>query len=326
MSIIEKLDSKDIIRIQHFNVCKVDGITMDEIRKLYTCRDIGKKCAVYKIDKFIHHLKYKHNLNLIDYCEKFLGCEWKKCPITGLKVNYRRRNKDYIELNKYHDSAILTKENSQLVRDYCDKFSRERRGKNNPMYGLKPWNKGLGLEHPSIKATADKWRGTKMSESAKEKMKQRRAENPLKARHTQPHSNETKEFLRKHTAKLWASGVFSKTTSIHIKMREFLTELKLKELPQEEHQIDYYSVDFAFVKSKIAIECDGDYYHVNPMFYPNGPEDAIQRRNYGRDKRKNEWLKQKEWVVIRFWECEINAGSYKEKLKCKLKELNLLEE
>lgn len=326
MSIIEKIDLIDVIRTEHFKICKADGLSLDEIVKLYTGKDIGKSCAVYKMDKFIHHIKTVHQLSLIEYCEKYLDCVWKTCPITGLKVNYLIGSKDYIKLNNYHDTAILTKKNSELVRNYCQRFSEDRRGSNNPMYGHTPWNKGLGLEHPSIKAIADQRRGTKMSDSSKEKMRQKRAENPLKARHTQPHSDETKEFLRKHTAKLWATGVFSKVTSIHLKMREFLQTLKLKDKISEEHQIDYYSVDFALVSYKIAIECDGDYFHVNPLFYPNGPETATQRRNYGRDRAKNRWLSKQGWTVIRFWECEINAGTYKEKLLCKLRELNLLEE
>lgn len=325
MSIIEKVGSKDVIHVKHFEKCKIDNVSLEEMRKLYTGKDIGKKCAIYKMHKFIFHLKTKYNLSLTEYCKQYLDIEWKKCPITGLDVNYIIRSKDYITLNNYHETAVLTKSNSELVRNYCKKFSEERRGDRNPMFGKPSWNKGLKADNNEIiKSIANQRLGLKMSEESRSKMRQRRAENPLKARHTIPHSDETKEFLRKNTARLWAEGIFSKTSSIHIKMREFLKTINLIHPFLEEFQIDYYSVDFAFPDVKLAIECDGDYYHINPQFYPNGPETAVQRRNAGRDKRKNEWLKQQGWTVIRIWECEINAGSYKEKLICKLKELNLL--
>ncbi len=113
-------------------------------------------------------------------------------------------------------------------------------------------------------------------------------------------------------------------TSIHLKMRSYLATLALTEAPAEEHQEVYYSIDFAFPEHKVAIECDGDYFHINPAFYPNGPKDAIQRRNEGRDKAKNTFLRNRGWTVIRVWECDINAGTFKDTLLCKLKESGLL--
>ncbi len=325
MEIIKEVNSKKVIERQHFEVCKIDGKTLKEICALYTGKDIGRKSGIYSFYKFIYHIEHKHNLTLIEYCEKYLNIVWPVCPITGLKVNYNVRNKDYLLINDYHHSAKLTKENSQKVRDYCQRFSDERKGENNPMYGKEAWNKGLGLEHPIIKANADKKRGTKMGEESKAKMRQRRAESPLKARHTQPHTQEVKDNMRIHTAKLWATGVFNRVTSIHIKMREFLATLKLKEGLEEEFQAKYYSLDFAFPNVKVAIECDGTYYHVDPRIYPNGPKDKIQRRNFGRDKAKNKYLGDRGWTIIRCWETEINDGSFKEYILCKLKELNLLE-
>ena len=82
-------------------------------------------------------------------------------------------------------------------------------------------------------------------------------------------------------------------------------------------------MDFAFPEYKVGIECDGDYYHVNPIFYPNGPETKMQKRNFGRDKAKNQFLESLGWTILRFWECEINAEVYKDKLVKQLRELGL---
>lgn len=142
-----------------------------------------------------------------------------------------------------------------------------------------------------------------------------------------PHSPETREKMRVITAGRWAVGGFNKgTTSIHLKMREFLNGLVLKEPFKEEHQVLYYSLDFAFPQAKVAVECDGDYFHINPKFFPNGPKDAIQRRNAGRDRAKNTFLLNRGWTVIRIWECDINAGTYKDSLLCKLKQSGLLDD
>ena len=107
-------------------------------------------------------------------------------------------------------------------------------------------------------------------------------------------------------------------------MREFLQTLDLIENPVEEYQIKYFSADFAFPEHKIAIECQGQYYHVDPRVYPNGPKTAVQRRNFGRDKAKKKYLDMKGWIMLEAWEAEINDGSFKEDILCKLKELKLL--
>ena len=49
MSIIEKLDSIDVIHVKHFSVCKIDNTSIEEMRKLYTGKDIGRTCAIYKM-------------------------------------------------------------------------------------------------------------------------------------------------------------------------------------------------------------------------------------------------------------------------------------
>ena len=132
------------------------------------------------------------------------------------------------------------------------------------------------------------------------------------------HSATTIRKLRAHTAALWASGRFAGVSSIHIKMRDFLNTLTLVEPYQEEYQVGYFSMDFAFPLHKIAIECQGTFFHVDPRIYSDGPINAIQRRNFGRDKVKRLLTKRKGWTIIEVWETEINDGSFKKTLQKEL--------
>ena len=79
--------------------------------------------------------------------------------------------------------------------------------------------------------------------------------------------------------------------------------------------------DFAFVKAKIAVFCDGDFWHGRGF----GTEERAHRfefrtnseywlakikRNIEKDRAVNAELEAQGWVVMRFWESEIlkNAG------------------
>jgi len=73
-----------------------------------------------------------------------------------------------------------------------------------------------------------------------------------------------------------------------------------------EYCIGYYHVDIVIVDLKIAIECDGDYWHGNPKFYPSPSLKQISRQNH--DKRRNSFLQNRDWKILRFWEYDINTN------------------
>ena len=321
MEKIEILDLGYLIPNIHFQQCEICKEKYEVFKQKYKWHHV--RGLHYKLNMFIHHIQVDHHIQIKEYCQQYLNIQWPRCPKKHKDVGWKVTGKG-LKLSKYNRGAGLSQEECPKFKAACERFSRERVGVGNPMFGKEPWNKGLGLENPIIKATADKWRGSKMSEESKVKMRQRRAESPIKARHTQPHTPEVVEKMRETTAKLWASGVFSRETSIYKKMREFLQSLNLKYPFQEEYQMDWYSIDFAWPDQKIALEADGDYYHINPLFYPDGPKDRIQRRNFGRDRAKNKYLAKKGWTILRHWECEINSGVFKEKLINQLKSLNII--
>ena len=316
----------NLIPIDTFNTCLNTGATKKDIIKLYPTRKDG----AYYLDKFVRYLKNYLNLSLKEYLLYNFGFEWPKCSITGADLGYSISGKG-IKISRYSRGGIR-KENCENFKKFCEKISRERIGAGNPMYKKKPWNKGVTADNdPRVKAIADKRTGRKASPEAIEKQKETYKKTwPKNGKYPNSgnkYSEESRKKMSLITAQRWANGSFKKESSIHIKVREFLKEIEFYESWDEEFQVRYFSFDFAFPKVKVAIEVQGGFYHVDPRIYPNGPVCAIQRRNFGRDKVKRKVCGEQEgWTIIEVWEIEINNGEFKEYLKCRLRELNLLKE
>ncbi|MGK5095324.1 very short patch repair endonuclease [Deltaproteobacteria bacterium TL4] len=78
--------------------------------------------------------------------------------------------------------------------------------------------------------------------------------------------------------------------------------------------------DFIFVKAKIAVFCDGDFWHghnwtirgMNSLEEELGQYSPFWRqkieRNIERDKKVNDALTNQGWLVMRFWESEIKKS------------------
>ena len=67
--------------------------------------------------------------------------------------------------------------------------------------------------------------------------------------------------------------------------------------------------DFYLPKYNTIIEVDGDFYHCNPIKYPDGPICKTQEKNLKRDQQKNQWAKNNGFKLLRFWETDINNNS-----------------
>jgi very-short-patch-repair endonuclease len=63
--------------------------------------------------------------------------------------------------------------------------------------------------------------------------------------------------------------------------------------------------DFYLPKYNTIIEVDGDFYHCNPIKYPNGSICKTQEKNLIRDKEKNDWAQDNGFKLLRFWENDI---------------------
>lgn len=320
MSIFKLDPLTNIIHISTFETCLETGRSRKEITKLYPKRENG----AYYIDKFLNHLKNETGLGLREYCKKHFDFNWPKCSVKKVDLGFNITGRG-VEISRYARGAI-NKDSNESFRKSCERMSEKRKGEGNPMFGKKAWNSGIGLEDPRIEEIARKRRGKITPENVKKKQSESAKKRKIHGHTGRMHSDENKEKFRINTARLWAEGSFNRTTSIHIKVREFLKTLNLKSDWVEEFQVKYFSFDFAFPDVKIAIEVQGTFFHIDPRVYPDGPICAIQRRNFGRDKAKKKVCEDQEgWKIIEAWEKEINNGEFEEILLCKLRELNLLE-
>jgi very-short-patch-repair endonuclease/uncharacterized Zn-finger protein len=60
--------------------------------------------------------------------------------------------------------------------------------------------------------------------------------------------------------------------------------------------------DFYIPNNKAFIEFDGDYYHCNPVKFPNGPINEMQEKKIEKDKIKNKWMSDNHKTIIHIWE------------------------
>jgi len=313
MRIIETNFNKTI-PIEYFAECLLDGRTRKEIVSLYPTRSDG----AYYLDKFSNYLWDTYKITLKDYIKKFCEDDYPKFE-TGEDLGFRKTGVGIV-FSRYIRGKV-NKENCEKFKKGCEKLSGERKGEGNPMFGKTPWNKDS--EEFSIWLSKQK-KGVPLTEAHKKKLSESAKKRTIHGHTGRKHSEESKEKMRIATAKRFQDGSFGKRSNIQEKVWDFLCLCDLIEEPKEEFFFKYFSLDFAFEGAKVAIEVQGQFFHVDPRFYPNGPINAVQRRNFGRDKAKKKILERYGWELIEVWEKEINDESYQKELICKLQKLGLL--
>lgn len=114
------------------------------------------------------------------------------------------------------------------------------------------------------------------------------------------------------------SSIKSKNTGPELLLRKALWQKGFR------YRINYKQLsgkpDIVFTKAKIAIFCDGDFWHGHNWALRGIPslEEELASysdfwkekilRNIERDKKNNEELKKSGWTVIRFWESDIRKN------------------
>ena len=108
------------------------------------------------------------------------------------------------------------------------------------------------------------------------------------------------------------SQIRGKNTKIEIKMKKILKETGYK---FEMHPEMYGNPDFANKRKRIAIFCDGDFWHGYRYDEKKKPvkkywRDKIES-NMRRDKRYSRRLRRDGWSVLRLWEHDIEKNPEK---------------
>jgi DNA mismatch endonuclease (patch repair protein) len=110
----------------------------------------------------------------------------------------------------------------------------------------------------------------------------------------------------------------SKNKSTELKLISIFKENDIKEW-RRGYKIDG-KPDFVFIRGKIALFVDGCFWHGHKCRNTT-PKDNSQYwtskiiRNKKRDKEVSKALKNKEWQVIRIWECELKNKNRQKLLK-----------
>jgi len=119
------------------------------------------------------------------------------------------------------------------------------------------------------------------------------------------------------------SRIRGRNTKIDIIMKKRLSDMRIK---FEMYPKMYGNPDFIIPKKKIAIFCDGDFWHgykyqekkkLSKKFW----RDKIEG-NMARDVRISRKLRRDRWSVLRFWEHDINKNPD----KCKSRILKKIKE
>lgn len=112
--------------------------------------------------------------------------------------------------------------------------------------------------------------------------------------------------------------LYTKNSNIELIMRYLLEKNNLTGGLEEQYKIslkkDYTRADFAYPKHKLAIYCDGDYWHgnwhaigKNKENIPDGPrKNQIFEKTLIKDGKIHFELMEKGWTVLRFNERDIN--------------------
>lgn len=240
-------------------------------------------------------LKYPHRTKIsIEVKIKKLKLRHTKEQISKLKsrLNSGENNGMY---GKVGPNNGITKENSERMRIAAIKISETRKemfikglldnsGENNGMYGKDSWNKGL----------------TKYSDKRMMLMSEKMSE--ISKNRWENYTDEEKNKIIGNLS--LAANKAKKDTKIEIIVKETLEKLNIsfiKNYKCSRYIFDFYLLDYNFV-----IECQGDYWHCNPIFF-NKPNN-IQLKNIERDKRKIEYLEINNIQSLFMWENEIHKN------------------
>lgn len=278
-----------IIDASRWHVCKICQKEISSITQEYS------RPNKYKTDYFMQHLQDVHAIDIDSYFDIDIKCPCGVCNKT-LKV---KKNGANFFLKKFACGR-----NDGVVR-WSEQAKSSRLGPNNPMYKAIPWNKGLNKQNSEYGSRMSLLiSNRKVSISTKEKQAESARKRIVHGHTGFKHSEQAKEKMRKSTLEMISRGMFPQTNTVPCKKFEsLLIEIGYKY--SKEYVLQKWCFDFYLIDYNIFIEVDGDYFHSNPIFYPNGPKTKTQKINYRRDLKKNKFCEQHNVALIRVWENEI---------------------
>jgi very-short-patch-repair endonuclease len=281
---------------------------------MINCKECNREFE--SLDSLRRHRTQKHGVNAeqtyIDYVLDGIkptckcGCG-EKPKYLGIDAGYRdyiRGHAARVNNNWGHNPEVLKK-------------SHETQKKMHDSGELNIWNKGLTIEDGRVrdninKVIANPNRGKNISKKLIGIAK----------------SEEHKENIKIAADKRWESNEEREKQSHrridYIIKNGFQTKSKLEDIFKDilinnfgfienlhfYHQFYIREIkslyDFKISGKKLMIEVDGDFWHCNPKSKFSIPKYSVQKKNLIKDEIKNKWCLDNDFILLRFWETDIN--------------------
>lgn len=265
----------------HLTSCKICNTDYKTIKN-----EQGGGSGVHKLIRFNKHLVDNHNIDFTEYITKHCNEIQQKCKCGCNKnVTYN------INKNKWNDyvSSCHSHDLSTKIKNHWKNNTHSRKGKSS-------WCKGFTKEtHPKLMSSSLKQVGRVISKESIDKCALTKSKN------------------QKSSNYKWTK------TKPHNIVCNLLKSLNINF--EEEKWFYIYRADIYLIDYDLIIEIDGDYWHANPLFYPNGPITKQQKYRVETDKRKYLHYDKNNLKYIRIWENDIlkNIDLVKEGIICNMK-------
>jgi very-short-patch-repair endonuclease len=173
------------------------------------------------------------------------------------------------------------------------------------------WNKGLTKDDDKRldygeKISNNLERNQKISKSLKGRKRPQHVLDSLdKGMREYWGKEENREKQRKTRSEYLKGYQYNNKTILESRFGDLLGSIGVDFIFQ--HTICGFNFDYYLPKYDLVIEVDGDFYHCNPIKYPNGPIYETQRNTVKNDNKKNKICESSEGLtLLRFWETDIN--------------------
>lgn len=276
-------------------------------------------CKTHQSSKIAlqRHVKNKHEKNWPEYyVDTQLNGNWPLCNCgckTKLKWKYGKLwiNNPFGEYIIGHIARInnnYTKNPDTLKKSIATRKKMAANGE------IIAWNAGKTYEELKGKEWSDKFKG-KISNNKE------RAKKISKALKGKPKSEEHKRKISIDRKKYWSDAKHreaqrARRVDYHknrCKTKETLLEKRFAGLLdmmnityEKQFELTHLLYDFRINDTNIIIEVDGDFYHCNPIEWPE-PKYPIQKNTVRHDKLKNARVKDNGYRLLRFWETDVNT-------------------
>lgn len=274
----------------------------------------NKKLSTYKISRilgcspsFIRNSLVRNKIPIISNSQRFIGVP---------RGPHSKESRLKMAISKLGDNNPAKRIE---VRAKISKANKGRKFSKETRENMSKAQKGRVIKWGAkISDAKKKWYASRQGQEFIKKLRKRiGSDNPM--------FGKSVEIKNRHWVNLWDESRKQELINIFRKKRmnqrfpskaTLIEKLIEKELRKRKiHFVMHYPIldicqpDIVILDNKLAVQCDGDWWHANPKFYDRKSLSEIQLNNIKRDRRQDNILINKGWHVMRFWESEIKKDA-----------------